>query len=463
MAGAGFGISTETDLFLPRRFGLFVISGQPVPTKDNRTMPRPAITRRRLLKAAGVTVALPLLEVTAPLARADAPALPRRRIVAILYPLSFYPPNFFPEQPGRDYTATRYLKFIDEYRNEFTVYSGLSHPRVAQTHFESENVFLTGSPVIGSTGNAAAFRNTVSLDQLAAAKIGSVTRFPTLNVGNLSFLPSGGKVPGMTKPSEFFAKLFLSGSEEQKQAQKRRLQNGQSILDLVGDQAREMKRGLPTRDGERLDEYFSSVRDAEKRLSTMLEWEDKPKPKSDQAAPRDVSQRDKPFEFLRLVYDLIVLALKHDASRLITVHAGFMGTQPTLGNSSVDYHNLSHHGKLPDNLDKLCKLEDESMKAFAEFIKKMTGTKEEGESMLNRTMVLLGSNLGNSNTHETTNLPIILAGGGFKHGEYVAFDRANNTPLCNLYVSMLQRLGLDINSFGSSKGGALKGLEVAGS
>jgi hypothetical protein len=421
-------------------------------------MARASLTRRRFLKATGVSLALPWLETTAAVARADMVRSPQRRMVAILYPLSFYPSHFFPEQSGRDYALPRYLKFVEAFRKDFTVFSGLSHPRVAQSHFDSENVFLTGCPVAGTVGAAAAFRNTVSLDQLAAAHIGSQTRFPTLSVGNLSFLPSGGRVPGMTKPSEFFAKLFLSGNEEQKKAQKRRLRNGQSILDLVGDQARDMQRGLPARDSDKLDEYFSSVRDAERRLSDMLEWEDRPKPKADGPAPVDVSQKDKPFEFLRLMYDLIVLALRHDASRLITVHAGFMGTQPLFNGSAVDYHNLSHHGKLPENLDKLSQLEDESMKAFSHFLLKLTESREEGEPLLDRTMVLLGSNLGNSNTHETTNLPILLAGGGFKHGQHLAFDRENNTPLCNLYLSMLQRLGLEISSFGSSKG-TLKGLE----
>ena len=423
-------------------------------------MTQSSLSRRRFLQAAGVAVALPWLESTAPKARAGMPVAPRRRMVAIMYPLSFHPPQFFPEQTGPDYTPTRYLKWIEAYRQDFTVFSGLSHPRVAQSHAESENVFLTGCPVEGRLGGAVAIRNTVSLDQVAAAHLGDQTRFPTLNVGNMSFLPSGGRVPGMTKPSEFFAKLFYSGNAEQQKAQKRRLRNGQSILDLVGEQARDMQRGLPTRDVTKLDEYFSAVREAEQRLSTILEWEDTPKPNPDGPAPADVSQREKPFEFLRVMYDLLVLALRHDASRLITVHAGFMGTQPLFNGTTIDYHNLSHHGKLPENLEKLSRLEDESMKTFAHLMKSLTETQEEGEPLLNRTMVMLGSNLGNSNTHETTNLPVLLAGGGFKHGRHLAFDREHNTPLCNLYVSMLQRMGLEISSFGSSKG-TLTGLEFS--
>lgn len=423
-------------------------------------MTHSSLSRRRFLKAAGVSLALPWLESLAPRARGGAPAGPRRRMVAILYPLSFLPAQFFPEQTGREYTPTRYLQLLEPWRKDFTVFSGLSHPRVAQSHAESENVFLTGCPIEGRIGGAAAIRNTVSLDQLAAAHMGSATRFPTLNVGNLSFLPGGGRVPGMTKPSEFFAKLFYSGNAEQQKAQKRRLQNGQSILDLVGEEAKDMQRGLPARDAARLDEYFTSIREAETRLGTILKWEDMPKPQPDVPAPADVSQKDKPFEFLRVMYDLLVLALRHDSSRLITVHAGFMGTQPLFNGTAIDYHNLSHHGRLPENLEKLSQLEDESMKTFAHLLQRLTETQEEGEPLLNRTMVFLGSNLGNSNTHETTNLPVLLAGGGFKHGQHLAFNRETNTPLCNLYVSMLQRLGLEIPTFGSSKG-TLTGLEAA--
>lgn len=405
-------------------------------------------------------MALPWLESTAPKCRAGSPGTTRRRMVAIMYPLSFHPPQFFPERTGPDYEASRYLKWIEAYRKDFTVFSGLSHPRVAQSHAESENVFLTGCPVEGRLGGAVAIRNTVSLDQAAAAHLGDQTRFPTLNVGNLSFLPSGGRVPGMTKPSEFFAKLFYTGNAEQREAQKRRLRNGRSILDLVGEQARDLQRGLPPRDATKVDEYFSAVREAEQRLTTILEWEDRPKPQPDRPAPADVSQREQPFDFLRVMYDLLVLALRHDASRLITVHAGFMGTQPLFNGTSIDYHNLSHHGKLPEHLEKLSLLEDESMKTFAHLLKSLKETQEEGESLLDRTMVMLGSNLGNSNTHETTNLPVLLAGGGFRHGNHLAFNRENNTPLCNLYVSMLQRLGLEVSSFGSSKG-TLTGLEFS--
>src|SRR5262249_54633321 len=156
-----------------------------------------SVTRRRFLKAAGVSLALPLLESTTARA-ASAPTPPRRRMIAILYPLSFYPANFFPEKVGRDYESTRYLKMLDEFRNDFTVFSGLSDPGVASVDEDRECVFLTGCSVGGTFGNPAAYRNTVSLDQLAAAHIGSQTRFPTLNVGSLSFLPSGGRLPGMT-------------------------------------------------------------------------------------------------------------------------------------------------------------------------------------------------------------------------------------------------------------------------
>ncbi|MBS0264165.1 MAG: DUF1552 domain-containing protein, partial [Planctomycetes bacterium] len=381
-------------------------------------------------------------------------------MVCILYSLGFHSPNFFPEQTGADFELPRYLKFLADYRKSLTVFSGLSHPRVAQTHVESENVFLTGSPVLGSAGGGAAYRNTVSLDQFAASHLASPTRFPTINVGGLSYLPSGARVPGVNRPSELFAKLFLSGNAEQQKQQKRRLKNGQSILDLVADQARDMKRGLPARDSDKLEEYFTSVREAEQRLGTLLEWEDKPKPAPPGPAPKDVSQRDYPFEYLDVMFDLIVLALQHDASRMVTVHSGFLTTQPIFNGAARDFHNLSHHGKLPEKIDELCLLEDEAIKTFAHLLRRLSDVQESGRPLLDHTMVLMGSNLGNSNTHETTNLPILLAGGGFRHGQHLSFSRENNTPLCNLYVSMLQRLGVEVSTFGSGKG-ALAGLELS--
>lgn len=418
-----------------------------------------SLTRRRFLKAAGVSLALPMLETMRPALGSDrTPSLPRRRMVAICYPVGMHGPNFFPEQAGRDYAPSRYLKFVEGFRNDFTVFSGLSHPRNQRDHWPP--TFLTGAP---HEPNTRAYRNTISLDQLAAARIGTATRFPTLTLGGpytLSVTQSGVQLPGYDKPSAAFAKLFLDGKGAQVQAQLRKLHDGRSIMDTVADQVHDLQRGLPARDNQRLDEYLSAVREVEQRLVEAEEWVKRPRPKVNVPPPRDVSPVSDPFGRLRLMYDLIHLALQTDSTRLVTMEAGLMGAQPVIDGTTLDvYHNLSHHGMDPGRIANLSLIEDEAIKAFGYLLAKLKGTQEDGETLLERTMVLLGSNLSNASSHDTTNLPILLAGGGFKHGQHLIFNRENNTPLCNLYVSMLQRLGLEVSSFGSSNG-TLKGLEL---
>ena len=175
--------------------------------------------------------------------------------------------------------------------------------------------------------------------------------------------------------------------------------------------------------------------------------------------PRDVNPLADPVGHMRLMYDLIHLAFQTDSTRVITLHGGLLNSQPVIGSQTLDYHNLTHHGLDPDKITSLCLIEDEMMRIFRTLLTKLKETREEGETLLDRTMVLLGSNLGNASSHDTTNLPILLAGGGFRHGQHLAFNRDNNTPLSNLYVTMLQRLGMEVSSFGSSRG-TLRGLEV---
>jgi hypothetical protein len=348
---------------------------------------------------------------------------------------------------------------LNDLRNDFTVCSGLSHPRVARTH-SADVTFLTGAACERADDlRAGTFRNSVSLDQVAAGFIGTETRFPTLPLGpSLSFTSTGVRLPGYNKPSEVFAKLFLNGSAAQMQTQVRKLRDGRSILDVVREQAHDLQRELPARDRARVDEYFSAVRELEQRMLKGEEWEAKPRPKVSAPPPRDVSPNADPIGHLRLMYELIHLALQTDSTRLISLHAGLLGSLPKIGTETMDYHNLTHHGKDPEKIKNLTTIETESVKAFRQLLTRLKETTEEGETLLQRTMVLLGSNLGNANSHETTNLPILLAGGGFKHGQHLVFSAENNTPLCNLYLAMLQRLGLDVASFGSSKG-TLRGLE----
>ena len=307
----------------------------------------------------------------------------------------------------------------------------------------------------------AGFRNSISLDQFAAEHIGGQTRFASLSLSaegfGLSWTRSGALVPPDIFPSTVFARLFLEGRPEEVQAQTRRLMDGQSILDTVSGQARKLQSDLGTADREKLDEYLTSVRDLEKRLVRAEEWSRRPKPKVDAKQPQNIASSADLVGRTRLMFDLVHLAIQTDSTRLIT--ALLLGTSlvPPIAGVSLGHHDLSHHGQDPNKISQLKTVEVEKLKVLRDLLTKLKQTKEEDSTLLDRTMVFFSSNLGNAATHGVKNLPVLLAGGGFKHGQHLAFDPANSPPLCNLYVTMLQRLGLEVERFGSSKG-TLTGL-----
>lgn len=416
------------------------------------------LSRRTLLRAAGVSLALPLLEANA----VGAPAAkPPRRMVCINTPLGLHPAAFFPEMAGKDYVISPYLEVVKDFRDDFTVISGLSHPDVGPSH-DSNYSFLTGAP---HPEQRAGFKNTISLDQFAAEFLHGQTRYASLPLScegfGLSWTRSGAPVPTESWPSGVFAKLFIEGRPDEVEAQKRRLENGLSILDTVREQTKDVKSTVGARDREKIDEYFNSVRELEQRLAQNEAWAKKPKPKVSVPQPQDVRNATDLVAKTRVWFDLIHLALQTDSTRLVTLQLlGTSGVPPIPG-VSLGHHDLSHHGKDPTKIGQLKKLETEKMKTLRDFLKKLKDTKEDGATLLDRTTVFFSSNLADASTHGVKNLPVLLAGGGFQHGRHLAFDPKNNPPLCNLFVSMLQRLGLEADKFGSSTG-TLKGLEVAG-
>jgi hypothetical protein len=418
------------------------------------------LSRRKFLRAAGVSLALPWLDALAPRALA-ATEKPRRRMVCICTPLGLHPPAFFPEKDGKDYPLSPYLEVLKDFRDDFTVMSGLSHPDVGASH-DSMFSFLTAAP---HPEQRAGFRNSISLDQLAAEHIGGETRFSSLALScegfSLSWTRSGALVPSDCWPSSVFARLFLEGRPDEVEAQARRLRDGQSILDTVRDQAKQIKPGLGAEDRDKLDEYFTSVRELETRLARAEEWSKKPKPKVDAKPPQNVTNPADLVGRARLMFDLIHLALQTDSTRLITLLLLGTSLVPPVPGVSLGHHDLSHHGQDPAKIEQLKKVELEKMKCLRDFLAKLKQTKEEGASLLDRTSVFFSSNLGNASTHAVKNMPVLLAGGGFKHGQHLAFDPQKPPPLCNLYVSMLQRLGIETEKFGSSTG-TLTGLEMDG-
>jgi hypothetical protein len=415
-------------------------------------------TRRKFLRTAGVSLALPWLESLAPGREA---AKPRRRMVCVNTPLGLHPPFFFPQKAGKDYEPTPYLDVLKDFRTDFTVISGLSHPDVGASH-DSNFSFLTGAP---HPERRAGFRNSISVDQVAAEHLRGETRFGSLALScegfPLSWTRSGAPVPPHAWPSSVFAALFLEGRADEVEAQARRLRDGQSILDTVGDQARKLQPDLGAGDRDKLDEYFTSVRELEQRLAQAEEWSKKPKPKVEVKPPQNVMNSADLVGKTRVWFDLIHLALQTDSTRLVTLQLLGTSSVPPIQGVSFGHHDLSHHGQDPAKIEQLKKVELEQMKTLRDFLGRLRETKEEGASLLDRTMVFFSSNLGDASTHGVKNMPVLLAGGGFRHGHHLAFDPKGPPPLSNLYVSMLQRLGMTVDRFSSSTG-ALKGLETVG-
>lgn len=419
------------------------------------------LQRRHFLRAAGVSLALPCLDAFSPARAADAER-PRRRMVCICTPLGLHPDNFIPAAAGRDYTLTPYLESLQEFRDDFTVISGLSHAGVTSGFAHQATAsFLTGVPGAGRPG----FRNGISLDQYAADHIGDQTRFRSLILSGeglgLSWTRTGAQIPADNSPSTVFARLFLAGRGEEVQAQIRRLKDNQSILDDVRQQASALRSELGSDDRDKLDEYLTSVRQLEQRLVKNEAWSKTPKPKVDVDPPVDIPNQADLVGRTRLLFDLAHLAIQTDSTRLITIMLSGSTYAPPIPGVTLGHHDLSHHGKDPGKLAQLKIVELETMKTLRDLLARLKQSPEAGGSLLDRTTVFLGSNLGNGSSHSVKNLPVLLAGGGFKHGQHLAFDQDDHPPLCNLFVSMLQRIGIETDTF-SSGTGTLTGLEMQG-
>lgn len=432
---------------------------------------RRPLSRRRFLQGTGIALALPFLESMLPtFARAAtvssplAPNAKPRRMLAICNNLGLLGDQFFPTGTGADYKASPYLELLQPHRHDFSVFSGVSHPNVDGGH-PADICFLTAAPHPGSSS----FRNTISLDQHIAEHIGTLTRFPALTLSvntrtrSLSWTGTGVAIPPEEKASDVFRGLFLQGSPAQVAAQIRKLDTGRSILDTVAAQAKELQRNSTARDRDRLDQYFTSVRDLEHRLKASQGWEQKPKPVVNVPMPGDPGGPEAYMKKVKVMYDLARLAFETDSTRAITLMLDGVST-PVLDLENITikdgYHNLSHHGKSEDKRSQLKAIDQWHMKLLAGLLADLKAVREQEDTLLDRTMVLYGSNFGDANAHTCFNMPTILAGGGFKHGRHHAFSTTSNYPLPNLFVSMLQRMGIESDRFASSTG-TMKGLDLA--
>jgi len=444
---------------------------KPHPVEAPFITTRRAMSRRHFLRGTGIALSLPFLDaMLPPFARAatsSSPLDPKakpRRMFGICNNLGLRPDLFFPADSGPAYTPSPYLQHLQEHRKDFTVLSGVSHPNVDGGH-PSDISFLTAAPHPASSS----FRNTISLDQHIAERIGTLTRFPSLTLAvnggarGLSWTGTGVAIPPEQRASDVFNQLFLQGTPEQVQAQIRNLDRGRSILDTIGAQAAALQRDLGARDRSRLDQYLTSVRDLEHRLQESRGWESKPKPIVNVPAPVDPANPAQYMDKVRVMYDLVRLAFETDSTRAVTLMLNSVGTPVvTIAGETItdSYHNLSHHGKAEEKLTQLRTLDEWQMKLLAGLFKDLKAVREGEDTLLDRTMILYGSNLGDANAHSTTNMPTIFAGGGFRHGQHLSLDPAGGIyPLPNLFVSMLQRMGFEETKFASSTG-TMRGLDV---
>jgi len=418
------------------------------------------LDRRTILRGAGVAMALPwMTAMQTACAGADTQEAPRR-FVSMSLGLGLLADNLNPKQAGRDYEPSLYLKPLQDLRDQMTIVSGSSHPGVGGGH-RAEASILTANPV-GSSGRG---KNTISVDQYMAKHLGSKTRFPSLVLGSSgsnspSYTENGAMIPAQDKPSRLFMKLFVDDSPAERVKQAQRVKQGRSIMDLVSDDAKRLSRELGNGDKERLDAYFTSVRELELRMAESEAWANRPKPKVDIKKPVDIGNSSDFIGRQKLMSDMVRLALQTDSTRFVSYHLGSGSGVVPIEGVGEGYHSLSHHGLDDEKLDQLAIVEGGIISAYGDFLRDLASVKENGVSLLDQTSVFLTSNLGNASSHNNRNMPVVLAGGGFKHGQHLAFDQRNNYPLPNLFVSVLQRLGLEQDSFASSTG-TLTGLEMS--
>jgi hypothetical protein len=375
--------------------------------------------------------------------------------------LGVLPKPFFPEGAGRGYALSPYLEELREFREEFTVFSGLSHPGVSGGH-SADNCLLTAARGAFKSG----FRNSISFDQFVAEKLGPVTRFSSLNLGvnidkgnrSLSWTRDGVLLPAEDSAPKLYERLFLQGDAEAVARQRHRLESRGSILDTLREETRRFSGEIGREDRVRLEQYVTSVREVEERMAAARLWEERPKPAAPGPMPEDIQDKKLFFEKFGLMLAMGELALESDSTRIVTLMADAFVTPVLKLNeselSTQSYHGLSHHGQDEGKVRQLGEIDRQQMKLLAKTLGRLRG-----KGLLERTMVFYGSNMGDANIHDNTNLPILLAGGGFRHGQHLVFPRENNAPLCNLFVSMMRRMGVEGEAFGSSSG-ALRGLEL---
>jgi hypothetical protein len=412
----------------------------------SKAMPRTPISRRTFLRTSGIAIALPFLDAMRPRALASqAKSAAPKRLLLVGRPLGMHAPNLFPESTGRDYTPSRYLKVLEEHRNDFSIFSGMSH-RYGAGHYAEVALFTGVHPDFIRPNE---IKNGISLDQEAASRIEGLTRFNSLILGggSASWNRRGIRLPAEYRISTVFKQLFLEGTPEETAREMRRIKDGRSILDGMRDQLGRLNAKLGQDDRHRVDLYVSSIREAEQRLHQDEMWQRTPKPPVDAKPPQELSSAQL-MERTRQWFDLVHLAFRTDSTRVISLWLNSQ-EKPEIPGVTIGHHDASHHGQDPAKLEQLTLIEEAEIRVFGEFLAKLKTCSEDNGTLLDHSSILYASNLGNASNHDNTNLPVILAGGGYKHSGHIALDRQNNTLLSNLFLRILHQMDIPLEKFGA--------------
>ena len=410
-----------------------------------KTQNSPLLDRRYFLRGLGVSLALPAFDSLNVGFSASAPATDPRRLFCIGNHLGFWPDGFFPTTEGPEFAMSRTLAPLQEYRSDFTVFSHLDHG-VKGGH-SAVHSFLTGVKKDESAGFP---EKNISIDQVAAEHVGTATRYPSITAGiaegtDMCWNRAGVRLPPVNNPARLFEALFVEPGADAKVLEHERLAHRASVLDALSESAKQLAGNLDAADRSKLDQYLTSVRDVERRLQMSDTWLDKPKPKSPIAPITDEERMQ--IEEIPLFMDLLTLALQTDSTRVASfeVPLGFHTNDLDVGS----YHGLSHHSKQENLLSQLQIVENYLMEQFAHLFGKL---KEAG--LMDSTLVVIGSGMGNASSHSTSDLPVLLAGGGIKHRGHLVCpeEEHKRIQLSNLWLSTLQWFGVERERFGRSTG-----------
>lgn len=424
-------------------------------------MNQPVNRRRFVIQSVAGALALPALPSlmaesvakNAALKATSGAGAGARRFVAVGNLLGFQQKQFYPETVGKAFEETTLLKPLASNRDKITVYRGLDHG-LRGGHF-AVHTFLSG--VLHHESKNRVDGN-VTIDQFLADEVGTATRFPSLTVGSeggihggcqMSWTKSGIRVPPITGPAELFEKLFISESADRRADKKKANSLQASVLDSIREEAGSLSRKVNQEDKAKLDEYFTSIRDVEKRLELRQRWADQPKPDAPFDRPADTNFVDD----LPMLYELIALALQTDSTRIATLEIGGSFLPQNLG-IKKSYHSLSHHGNDEEAIGHLITLETYQLEQYSKFLTRLSNIQDGEQTLLDSTAVLFGSGMGNGQSHTNNDLPIVLAGGGYGTGEYkkAPSNGPGKVPLCNLFLDIAQRMGVEAEAFGTSTG-----------